>query len=154
MHAHTHTHHNWAGLRGGGWQSCARNTYTVYFSTLTVGMATSNFSLFSNSSLSLSLPSHFLSNLPICSSPSFPQFNLPAPIFFPLICSFFFLWPSFLCFTSIRLSECHLTTITLGFSSTDGILCWMTAATQEMHMKPWEKTQNGRTECAEKEKSG
>lgn len=93
------------------------------------------FSLSFPTSLSLSLPSHFLSLF----SPQFhpppihTHTRVPALVFphRPFFCS-----PDFLCFTSVRLSQCHLTTITSGFSSTDGILCRITAATEGTDRNP------------------
>lgn len=141
------SHRNWAGLQSGGWQSSVRNTYTVYFHTLTVGMETSNSPPFSNFSLTFAPFTLPFKRPHLLLSP--PQFNLLASLIFPLICSFL-LKANSLCFTSIRLSGCHLTTITLGIS-TDGILCWINAAAKGME-RTRGKTQEGRRERVEKEK--
>lgn len=73
-------------------------------------------------SLSLSPPLCFLLHLLLSVSPH-------SLLSFSLI--FSFLSPSFFWFPSIQLSESHLTTITLGFSSTDGVLCWKTTPTED-----------------------
>lgn len=92
-------------------------TQSVYLTTLTVTMVTSDFSLFQ---FSFPLPSiHTSSHNPIC----IPPRSISLISYF-LVGSFFFKG-DFFCFTSTQLTESHLITITLGFSLTEGILCRM-----------------------------
>lgn len=99
-----------------GWQNNTCNTVCLFNYT---DRNHGNSRLFSFPVLfSPALHSHFLSPPPSV----FPPFHFPHLLFFGV---FIFLKGNFLCFTSTQLTESHLITITLGFSATEGILCWM-----------------------------